>query len=197
MPILAGIVSYFFTKFQRILMAFKNESILLHHLVWYSKVKNVRMKISLWVIGKTNEKYLETGIGLYLKRISKYLKFEYTEFRDVKNFSDAADIKKKEGEMILQKLKEEDYLIVLDEAGTHLTSVGFAGFIEKSRVGSSKHMIFLVGGAFGVHDMVKTKAGLLLSLSNMTFSHQMIRLFFVEQLYRALTIIKNEKYHNP
>lgn len=155
------------------------------------------MKISLWVIGKTNEKYLETGVGLYMQRLSHYLKFEYIEFRDVKNFSGPEDLKKKEGEMILQKLKEEDYLIVLDEEGKQLTSVAFAGFIEKSRVGNGKHMIFLVGGAYGVHDMVKNKAGFLLSLSNMTFSHQMIRLFFVEQLYRAMTILKNEKYHNP
>lgn len=171
--------------------------LLLHRESGFDYDRSFGMKISFWVIGKTNEKYLETGIQMYTKRLMNYIKFELTEFRDIKNFAGPDDLKKKEAEMILQKLKDEDFFIVLDEGGKHLSSTEFAGFIEKNRDTNVKNMIFLVGGAYGVHETVKNRANLLLSFSKMTFSHQMIRLFFTEQLYRAMTIIKNEKYHNP
>ncbi|MBK9253871.1 MAG: 23S rRNA (pseudouridine(1915)-N(3))-methyltransferase RlmH [Saprospiraceae bacterium] len=155
------------------------------------------MKIALWVIGKTNEKYLKDGTDIYLKRLKHYCTFEYTEWKDVGHHSNPDEIIKKEGEMILLKLKNDDFLILLDENGKEYTSELFADYIEKLQLQSTKSVVFLVGGAFGHHDNIRSRANHTMSLSKMTFSHQMIRLFFAEQLYRAFTIIKNEKYHNP
>ena len=155
------------------------------------------MKISLWCISKTNETYLKDGIHLYLKRLKHYCSFEYTEWKETGGTTLPEEIIKKEGEMVLSRLKADDFLVLLDENGTEFSSVQFAGWIEKQQNKSIKSMIFLVGGAYGHHQNVRDRANLSLSLSKTTFSHQMIRLFFVEQLYRAFTIIRNEKYHNP
>lgn len=155
------------------------------------------MKLSIWVVGKTQDKYISEGIDIFLKRLLNYTKLEWFEFKEVKNFSTPEDCKKKEGETILSKLKQEDFLIILDENGISCSSTAFASYIEQWQLRSLKHVIFLVGGAFGFHESVKNRANFQLSLSKMTFSHQMVRLFFAEQLYRAYTIINNEKYHNP
>lgn len=156
------------------------------------------MKIELWALGKTNEKYLEEGIFIYLKRLKHYLNFEFILMPDIKQAGhlNANQLKIKEGEMILTRLKQEDFLILLDEKGDAYTSEAFANFLEQKLQLSYKRLVFLIGGAFGFSDALYERANSKLSLSKMTFSHQMIRLFFVEQLYRAMTILKNEPYHN-
>ncbi len=156
------------------------------------------MKTALWAIGKTNEKYLEEGISIYLKRLKHYLDFEFAIIPDVKqagNFN-AAQLKIKEGEAILARLKKEDVLILLDEKGDSYTSEAFAHFLEQKMQLSHKRVVFLIGGAFGFSEALLERANGKVSLSKMTFSHQMVRLFFVEQLYRAMTILRNEPYHN-
>jgi 23S rRNA (pseudouridine1915-N3)-methyltransferase len=156
------------------------------------------MKIACWAIGKTNEKYLEEGIQLYEKRLRHYLSFSLEIMPDVKisGSVSALQLKEKEGALILSKLKPEDYLILLDERGKQLDSVSFAQYMEKRFTHSHKRIVFLIGGAYGFSAEVYARANDKLSLSSMTFSHQMIRLFFCEQLYRAMTILRNEPYHN-
>lgn len=156
------------------------------------------MKVELWAIGKTNEKYLDTGIDIYLKRLKHYLPFQFNILPDIKNAGKlkALQLKEKEGEYILKNIKSEDFLILLDEKGKTFSSVQFAQFLEQKFALSKKRMIFVVGGAFGFSETVYRRADAKLSLSDMTFSHQMVRLFFVEQLYRAMTILRNEPYHN-
>lgn len=155
------------------------------------------MKFSLLVIGKTNEKYLEEGIKIFDNRLKNYTKFEMIEVRDIKGFQNPEDLKKKEADAFLEKIKDDDVLVLLDENGKSFSSVEFSQWIENQQIRSVKHVVFMIGGAFGVHELIRQRSNLVLSFSKMTFSHQMIRLFFVEQLYRAFTIIKNEKYHNP
>ena len=156
------------------------------------------MKIECWAIGKTNERYLEDGISIYTKRLSHYLPFQINIIPDIKNAGklNAPQIKNKEGETILKSVRKEDFLILLDEKGKAFTSVDFALFLEQKLNLSKKRMIFVIGGAFGFSEAVYERADSKLSLSKMTFSHQMVRLFFLEQLYRAMTILKNEPYHN-
>jgi 23S rRNA (pseudouridine1915-N3)-methyltransferase len=154
------------------------------------------MKISIWCIGKTDEKYLVEGIDKYLQRLKHYTKVEYDVIKDVKPGQTSEETLKREAEMILAKLKPEDTLILMDERGDMYDSVKFAAYIEKLQIQAQKHIVFLIGGAFGHHTLVRNRANHLISLSKMTFSHQMVRLFLVEQIYRAFTIIRNEKYHN-
>ncbi|MFN7118270.1 MAG: 23S rRNA (pseudouridine(1915)-N(3))-methyltransferase RlmH [Saprospiraceae bacterium] len=156
------------------------------------------MKIELWAIGKTNEKYLEEGITIYLKRLKHYINFEFSVIPDIKQAGNlnALQLKNKEGETILARLKNEDFLILLDEKGDVYTSEAFADYIQQKLQISYKRIIFLIGGAYGFSEDLYVRANSKLSLSKMTFSHQMVRLFFVEQLYRAMTILKNEPYHN-
>jgi 23S rRNA (pseudouridine1915-N3)-methyltransferase len=155
------------------------------------------MKIELWAIGKTDTAYIKEGIALYEKRLKHYITFELVILPDVKNPPLSADaLKIKEGEIILGKLQKDDVLIALDERGKMYGSMEFADFIEQKQNQSTKRLILLIGGAYGFSEAVYQKANSQISLSKMTFSHQMIRLFFVEQLYRAFTIIKGEKYHN-
>lgn len=156
------------------------------------------MKIELWAIGKTNEKYLEEGIAIYLKRLKHYVNFEFSIIPDIKqagNFN-STQLKAKEGEAMLARLKNEDFLILLDEKGESYTSEAFANFLEQKLQLSHKRMVFLIGGAFGFSEGLYARANGKLALSKMTFSHQMVRLVFVEQLYRAMTILRNEPYHN-
>ncbi len=155
------------------------------------------MIVKIWSIGKTNEKYLQEGINIYLKRLTHYTKLEYEELKDVKTGATHEETTKKEAELILSRLKINDILVLLDETGHQYSSVGFANFLEKFQIQSGKNIIFLIGGAYGHHKLIREKAHSSLSFSLMTFSHQMIRLFLVEQIYRAFTILKNEKYHNP
>jgi 23S rRNA (pseudouridine1915-N3)-methyltransferase len=154
------------------------------------------MKLSIWAIGKTDEKFLEEGIKKYLDRLSHYTKVDYIEWKDSIKSSIPQDIMKKEADMVLKKLKPDDILIILDEKGLQKTSVEFAQFIEKLQNNSTKSCILLIGGAFGIHHSVKERAKYSISLSSCTFTHQMVRIILLEQLYRAYTIIKKEKYHN-
>lgn len=155
------------------------------------------MKIELWVIGKTAFKYLDEGIAVYEKRLKHYVNFDLVVLPDVKNPPLSTEaLKTKEGELILNKLQKDDLLILLDENGKHLTSIDFSKFIENQQINATKRIIFQIGGAYGFSEAVYARANQKMSLSKMTFSHQMIRLFFVEQLYRAFTILKGEKYHN-
>lgn len=155
------------------------------------------MKITILCIGKTNEKYLENGIDIYSNRLKHYTRYELKILPDVKKYASNADLMDKEAHEFLQCIASDDFLIVCDEHGGQFTSEHFAALLEQKMVESTKHVIFLIGGAFGIAKFLKDRANLVISLSDMTFSHQMIRLFLVEQLYRGFTIIKNEKYHNP
>ncbi len=147
-------------------------------------------------IGKTDEKYLSEGIAKYLNRLKHYCKIEYEEIKDVKAGQTAEETLKREAEIIFSKIKPEDLLILMDEKGSMMDSVSFSEFIGKLQNQSHKNVIFLIGGAFGHHHTIRARANNSISLSKMTFSHQMVRLFLTEQLYRAFTILKNEKYHN-
>jgi len=155
------------------------------------------MKVELWAIGKTSEKYLETGIEIFERRIKNYVPFLWTVLPDVKGkFADGHQLKKKEGEMLLAKLSADDYLVLLDEQGQEFSSVGLAQWLERRLASPGRRLVFVVGGAFGFSPEVYARANERLALSKLTFSHQMVRLFFLEQLYRAMTILRNEPYHN-
>ncbi|MEZ4911308.1 MAG: 23S rRNA (pseudouridine(1915)-N(3))-methyltransferase RlmH [Saprospiraceae bacterium] len=154
------------------------------------------MKIRILCIGKTNEPYLLTGVKLYLDRLKHYTSIEFDELKDIKVVTDPEQLKLKEAELIQSKLKPDDIIVLLDENGQEFSSVKFSNFIEQKQLHSTKNLIFIIGGAFGHHDTLKKNSHHVLSLSKMTFSHQMVRLILVEQIYRAFTIIRNEKYHN-
>lgn len=154
------------------------------------------MKFEYWVIGKTKEKYFLSAEAEYIKRLKRYTKLKYVTYNEYKGKYDAAQLKNKEGEMILSQLSDSDHLILLDERGKEYTSEKFADLISQFQMSTSKRVIFLTGGAYGFSEAIYSRANGMLSLSKMTFSHQMIRTFFLEQFYRAFTIINNEKYHN-
>ncbi|MCF8247755.1 MAG: 23S rRNA (pseudouridine(1915)-N(3))-methyltransferase RlmH [Saprospiraceae bacterium] len=156
------------------------------------------MKVELWLIGKTAFPYLEEGMAVYEKRLAHYLPFATTILPDVKNAGSLSpdQLKQKEGELVISRLKKEDLLVLLDEKGKQLTSVEFSNFIEQKLQLGSRRLVFLVGGAWGFSETIYQRADQKLSLSKMTFSHQMVRLFFLEQLYRAMTILRGESYHN-
>ncbi len=156
------------------------------------------MNIRLLAIGKTDNKALQSLIDDYTKRLSFYIKFDLEiilDVKNVKNFSESQQ-KEKEGELILSKLTPTDQLIVLDENGTAFSSVGFSDYLQKKMNSGAKTLVFVIGGPYGFSDEVYQKAQGKISLSEMTFSHQMVRLFFIEQLYRGFTILKNEPYHH-
>jgi 23S rRNA (pseudouridine1915-N3)-methyltransferase len=157
------------------------------------------MKVTLWQIGKTAFPYLEEGMGIYESRLKRYLPFQVETLPDVKNAQklSGAQLKTKEGELILARLKPDDHLVLLDERGKMYASREWAKVWEGELMKPHKRIIFLIGGAYGFSEKVYERANAKLSLSKMTFSHQMIRLFFLEQLYRAMTILRNEPYHNP
>ena len=156
------------------------------------------MKIELWSIGKTSENFIEAGVRLYEKRINRHIGFSTVEWPDVKHASKLPPdlLREQEGNMILQKLHSDDFLIALDEHGERLRSVQLAHRIEKLLMSPHRKIVFLVGGAYGLPEKIFRRAQMRLSLSDMTFSHQLIRLIFAEQLYRAFSIIHNEPYHN-
>lgn len=156
------------------------------------------MKICLLVIGKTDEAYLQQGIDLFLKRIPHYISFEMKIIPDLKNSKNLSELqqKEKEGELILLQKGQSDELILLDERGTELSSVEFSRFLEKKMISGIKRLVVVIGGPYGFSDSVYVQANGKISLSKMTFSHQMVRLVFVEQLYRAFTILKGEPYHH-
>ena len=156
------------------------------------------MKISLWTIGKANEAYVREGIEDFTKRISRYFPVEWNIIPVPKNasFLSEIDLKKKEAEIILQWLRPEDFLVVLDEKGKQLSSEGLAQFLQTRSNESVKNIVFLIGGTFGLEKQILTKAKFTWSLSQLTFPHQLVRLILVEQIYRACTILRNEKYHH-
>lgn len=156
------------------------------------------MKICLIVIGKTDEAYLQKGLEIFGNRIPHYILFETKVIPDIKNGKNLSfeQQKDKEGELILQQLTSSDELILLDERGLEFSSVDFARFLEKKMLSGIKRLVFVIGGPYGFSDKVYSRANGKVSLSKMTFSHQMVRLIFVEQLYRAFTILKGEPYHH-
>lgn len=156
------------------------------------------MKIKLICVGKTVKPYLIAGEDEYLKRLGHYCateKIEIPEIRNAKNLS-REQIKTDEGKLILSHVKAGDLLILLDENGTSFNSVGFSDYLQKKFNLGGKAIVFVVGGAYGFSDEVYAQSNAKISLSTMTFSHQMVRVFFLEQIYRAFTILKGEPYHH-
>jgi 23S rRNA (pseudouridine1915-N3)-methyltransferase len=156
------------------------------------------MNIKLIAIGKTDDKNLQYLIDDYSKRLSFYVKFDLEVIADIKNAKNLSESqqKEKEGELILSKITPNDQLILLDENGKVFSSVGFSAELQKKMNSGIKTLVFVIGGPYGFSDTVYAKANAKISLSQMTFSHQMVRLFFIEQLYRGFTILKNEPYHH-
>jgi 23S rRNA (pseudouridine1915-N3)-methyltransferase len=156
------------------------------------------VKIVLLQIGKTTESYLREGIQVYENRINNYISFEFKTLPELKNAASLSFDQQKnlEGKMILEAIPPSAFIVLLDEAGKEFTSVEFSGFIQKQLLRSIKCMIFVIGGPYGFSESVYKKADAKIALSKMTFSHQMVRLIFMEQLYRAMTILKNEPYHH-
>ncbi|HEX5003421.1 MAG TPA: 23S rRNA (pseudouridine(1915)-N(3))-methyltransferase RlmH [Bacteroidia bacterium] len=156
------------------------------------------MKIKLIVIGKTSEPYLREGIEVYLRRLIRYCDFELEVLPDVRNKAvlPVEKLKTAEAQLVLKKLEGTDYVVLLDDKGKQFKSEGLAEFVTKRLASGRGRLVFVVGGAFGFDNGLYERADIKLSLSMMTFSHQMVRLIFLEQLYRAFTIIKNEPYHH-
>ena len=154
------------------------------------------MKIALIVIGKTDAGYFVEAINEYKNRLVHYIPFEMEVIPDIKNVKNLSESqqKEKEGDLILKALQPGDYLVLLDEKGKEFTSVQFSTYIERKTHTVPKRLVFVVGGPYGFSDAVYKAAAEKISLSKMTFSHQMIRLIFIEQLYRAMTILNNEPY---
>jgi 23S rRNA (pseudouridine1915-N3)-methyltransferase len=156
------------------------------------------MNIKLIAIGKTDNKSLQSLFDDYTKRLSFYIKFELDIIPDIKNVKNLSESqqKEKEGELILSKISPTDNLILLDENGKSFSSVSFSNELQKKMNAGIKTLVFVIGGPYGFSDAVYAKANGKISLSQMTFSHQMVRLFFIEQVYRGFTILKNEPYHH-
>ncbi len=145
------------------------------------------MKITLLCIGKTDDKYLIEGIEKYIKRLKFYVNFSIVVIPDIKN---------KEALLILKQLQPQDLVVLLDEHGKEFRSLEFSAYLEKMMVQSVQHLVFIIGGPYGFDQKIYDRAKSKIALSKMTFSHQMIRLFFTEQLYRAFSIMKGEPYHH-
>ena len=156
------------------------------------------MKIRLLVIGKTSATYLEEGISVYSDRLDHYCDFTIEVISDIKNARslDNSKLMKLESMEFLKRIKPGDITVLLDENGKQFSSDGFAKQLDKWAQTGNKNLFFIIGGAFGADEVLKERADFRLSLSSMTFSHQMVRMIFLEQLYRAFTILKNEKYHH-
>jgi 23S rRNA (pseudouridine1915-N3)-methyltransferase len=156
------------------------------------------MKLQLWSIGKDHEAYVKAGVDDFTKRISRYYPVEWMILPPPRNAGTLSltDLKKKEGDMILEGLSKDDYLVALDEKGKQLSSEGLAQFIQTRANDSVRNLIFLIGGAYGLDLRVLQRANHTWSLSQLTLPHQLVRLVLAEQLYRACTIQRNEKYHH-
>lgn len=156
------------------------------------------MTIKLIVVGKTDISYVQQGIEDYLKRLKHYIPFQIEvipALREQKNAS-PDEVKEREAQFILKRIEGADRIVLLDEHGVEFTSIGFSQYLQKQLNASIRNLVFVIGGAFGFSQSVYAVAHEKISLSQMTFNHQMVRLFFVEQLYRAFTILRGEKYHN-
>ena len=156
------------------------------------------MNIKLLAIGKTDDKNLQALLNEYIKRLTFYVKFDLEVIPDVKNAKNMSidQQKEKEGNLLLAKVGSGDWVLLLDEKGKKYTSLQFADFLQKRMNSGIKNLIFVIGGPYGFSPEVYARANGKISLSDMTFSHQMVRLFFVEQLYRGYTILRNEPYHH-
>lgn len=156
------------------------------------------MNLVLLTVGKTDVKWVREGLDVYASRLGHYVPFQVTEIPELKKVSalSQAQIKEKEGELILRQVSPQDVLVLLDEHGQQFRSVEFAGYLQKLLARGGKNLVFCVGGAYGFSDAVYARAQDKISLSRMTFSHQMVRTVFAEQLYRAFTILKGEPYHH-
>ena len=156
------------------------------------------MQIKLIAVGKTDLKELNQLISIYQNRLSHYVRFTFEIIPDLKNSKNLSEKlqKEEEGKLILNKITPTDRLILLDENGTEMNSVGFSDFLQKQMNSGIKQLVLVVGGPYGFSEEVYKKASGTLSFSKMTFSHQMVRLFIIEQLYRGFTILKNEPYHH-
>ena len=156
------------------------------------------MKLQFWSIGKPHESYVKEGVEMFTKRISNYFPVQWQIIPMPKNAGtmNEADLKIKEGEIIFDLLKKEDYLVVLEERGKQLNSEGLAAFIQQRGNESEKNLVFLIGGAFGLSETVLKRADYKWSLSQLVFPHQLVRLILAEQVYRACSILRNEKYHH-
>ncbi|HAH57858.1 MAG: 23S rRNA (pseudouridine(1915)-N(3))-methyltransferase RlmH [Lentimicrobium sp.] len=157
------------------------------------------MKITLLVVGKTAETWTHEGFAAYEKRLKHYIRFNYQEVILPKNIrsSEAAQLRETEGQWLMKYVQQGDQVCLLDEKGSSYTSMQFADWIQRQMNAGVKHLIFVVGGAFGFSEDLYRFAQYKISLSPMTFSHQLVRPVFAEQLYRAFTILRNEPYHNP
>lgn len=156
------------------------------------------MKLCLFLVGETDDAELTGAIERYVGRLKHYCTFEVEVLKTPKQFKKLRqlELKTAEGKLILENLSNQDFLVLLDEKGTEFSSIAFSEKLQKWLNGGHRRIVFLVGGAFGFSDDVYQRANFKLGLSKMTLTHQMIRLFFTEQLYRAFTILKNEKYHH-
>jgi 23S rRNA (pseudouridine1915-N3)-methyltransferase len=156
------------------------------------------MQIRLIAVGKTDHAAIQSLVEEYSKRLGFYIKFELEIIPDLKNSKNLSEAsqKEKEGELILKKVQTSDELVLLDEQGKQYSSVDFSEYLQKKMNAGLKQLIFVIGGPYGFSEEVYQRANGKISLSKMTFSHQMVRVFFVEQLYRAFTILKNEPYHH-
>lgn len=156
------------------------------------------MKITLLTVGKTDKDWVKQGLDIYMSRLKHYIPFSMTEIPELKNVSALSkdQIKIREGELILKNVRSSDDVILLDERGKQYSSMELAGVIRDKMTYGGRDIVFVIGGAYGFSDAVYDRADSKLSLSRMTFSHQMVRAIFVEQIYRAFTIIKGEPYHH-
>lgn len=156
------------------------------------------MTIKLITIGKTDNKHLQSLIDDYQKRLGHYCRFELDIIPDIKNAKNLSENqqKEKEGNLILSKINNSDVLVLLDENGKQMDSIAFSSYLQKFMNSGVKNLVFVIGGPYGFSDIVYRRANSKLGLSQMTFSHQMVRLFFIEQLYRGFTILRNEPYHH-
>jgi len=156
------------------------------------------MKISFWSIGKPNDTYIKEGVEDFTKRILKYFPVEWKIIQAPKNAGllPEKELKKKESEIIFQALRADDFLVALDEGGKQFSSEGLALFLQQKATASTKQLVFLIGGAYGLDGSVLKRADLKWALSQLTFPHQLVRLILTEQVYRACSILRNEKYHH-
>lgn len=164
----------------------------------YLQIAARHMKITLLTTGKTDIQWVREGMKIYISRLGHYINFSVTEIPELKNASSLGkeQVKTKEGELILKAIKPSDDVILLDEHGKEYSSVEWARALERRISNSGRDMVFVIGGAYGFSGQVYDRSNGLVSLSKMTFSHQMVRVIFIEQLYRAFTIMKGEPYHH-
>ncbi|SEL80277.1 23S rRNA (pseudouridine1915-N3)-methyltransferase [Chitinophaga rupis] len=165
---------------------------------WPEIIQQKKMKIQLWSIGKENDPYIKEGIAIYQKRLQHYVDFELRLIPTVKQAASLSipELKKQEAKIILDLLQPQDYLLALDEHGKMMTTLQLADFLQQRTNAATRQLVLLIGGAFGLDASILQRAQGKLSLSQLTFPHQLVRLIVTEQLYRAYSVLHNEKYHH-